>query len=116
MLFQIFIIIYLLQNNQSDIQYSIDDEIEGILPDSNGDGQLTSSGKKPKKKSGGPIFRPKSSKGGKGGSYTGVPNHSNGTAPRKNISGSENSLLDEDDWLHRGMDEDGSFREGRYAQ
>ena len=86
------------------------------MPDSNADGQLTSSGKKPKKKSGGPIFRPKSSKGAKGGAYAGVPSHSNGTGARKNISGSENSLLDEDDWLRRGMDEDGSFREGRYAQ
>jgi len=34
------------------------------------------------------------------------------------VAGSENSLLnltDEDLWLRRGMDEDGSFREGRYA-
>ena len=33
--------------------------------------------------------------------------------------GSENSLLnltDEDLWLRKGMDEDGSFREGRYSE
>ena len=92
------------QVNQSDIQYSIDDEIEGILPDKNG-----SSGKKQKKN---PIFRPKSSKGIKNGTH--VPSHANGTG-RNNISGSENSLLEEDDWLRKGMDEDGSFREGKYA-
>ena len=93
-----------IQVNQSDIQYSIDDEIEGILPDKNG-----SSGKKPKKN---PIFRPKSSKQTNNG-YNGVPT-TNGNG-RNNISGSENSLLEEDDWLRRGMDEDGSFREGKYA-
>jgi len=93
--------------NQSDIQYSIDDEIEGasILPEKNG-----SSGKKPKKN---PIFRPKSSKGTNNG-YNNVPTHPNG-AGRNGISGSENSLLEEDDWLRKGMDEDGSFREGKYA-
>ena len=50
----------------------------------------------------------------------------NGNTPKKSktidgkaaISGSENSLLnitDEDEWLKKGMDEDGSFREGHYA-
>jgi hypothetical protein len=106
------------KHNQSDIQYSINDEIEGILPDGN-HVKIEPSGKKVKKpKPGGPIFRPKSSKGSKGKSYTGIPTHSNGTSNgiRGNISGSENSLLDEDAWLGKGMDEDGSFREGRYAQ
>ena len=55
-----------------------------------------------------------------GKSYNGLPSsHSNGKAVTgpPNRAGSENSLLDEDDWgLARGMDEDGSFREGRYAQ
>ena len=84
--------------------------------DKNGDAKLPT-GKKPKKsKTAGPIFRPKSSKGSKGNPYTGVPNQSNGVSSRNNISGSENSLLEEDDWLRKGMDEDGSFREGRYAQ
>lgn len=35
------------------------------------------------------------------------------------MGGSENSLLnltDEEMWLRKGMDEDGSFREGRYAE
>ena len=87
------------------------------MPDKNTVGPLPSNGKKPKKiKTGGPIFRPKSSKGNKGNPYTGVPSHSNGTTGHKNMSGSENSLLEEDDWLRKGMDEDGSFREGRYAQ
>ena len=43
-----------------------------------------------------------------------MPTHPNG-AGRNGISGSENSLLEEDDWLRKGMDEDGSFREGKYA-
>ena len=60
-----------------------------------------------------PIFRPKSSKGTNNG-YNNVPTHPNG-AGRNGISGSENSLLEEDDWLRKGMDEDGSFREGKYA-
>jgi len=37
---------------------------------------------------------------------------------KEGISGSENSLLtmtDEDEYLKRGMDEDGSFREGHYG-
>ena len=105
------------QQNQSDIQYSIDDEIEGTLLDVTADGKVSSSGKKKKKeKSGGPIFRPKNfKKSNKSNPYTGVPNDSNGTARQPNRAGSENSLLDEDDCLRKGMDEDGSFREGRYA-
>merc|ERR1712029_133141 len=42
----------------------------------------------------------------------------NQTGSTGRISGSENSLLtmtDEDEYLKRGMDEDGSFREGHYA-
>ena len=80
------------------------------------DGKGKSSGKKPKKvKSGGPIFRPKNFKSSKSNPYTGVPTGSNGTAEPPNRAGSENSLLDEDDCLRKGMAEDGSFREGRYA-
>ena len=85
------------------------------MPDADGKVDIKS-GKKPKKsKTGGPIFRPKSSKGGKGNSYQGVPTHSNGNGITGGRVGSENSLLEEDDWLRKGMDEDGSFREGRYA-
>ena len=105
------------QHNQSDIQYSINDEIDDSLLDTKVNGNASVSSKKPKKpKLTGPIFRPKATKENKGKSYNGIQNHANGTKGNPNRAGSENSLLDEDDFLRRGMDEDGSFREGRYAQ
>ena len=57
-----------------------------------------------------PIFAPKNGKG-----KDSDPKRLSKADP---VGGSENSLLnltDEEIWLRKGMDEDGSFREGRYA-
>ncbi len=89
--------------NRSDIHYSIDDDDE----DDDEEGKsvhndlLDGAGKKP-------IIRGSSSNGGlkKAGGAGG------------DLRGSENSLLNAEDdlWLVKGMEEDGSFREGRYAE
>jgi len=78
--------------NRSDIQYSIDDEEEGLHKGDDGDNTTTT-----------PIIKPN------GNNKRSSPLASNG-----DLKGSENSLLnmtDEDLWLRKGMDEDGSFRQ-----
>lgn len=94
-------------NNRSDIQYSIDDEIDEdaqretpLLDGSNASGKT-------------PIFGPN-----KAGPNVGGTNNKKNNLPPGGLSGSEHSLLnanDEDDWIKKGFDEDGSFREGKYA-
>lgn len=101
------------RHNKSDIHYSIDnenDDIENDLLDNDSDDledeyEVDQSGekvKKPKKKKK-PIYNGKA----------------NSNLDNANVTrGSENSLLnltDDDLLLRKGMDEDGSFREGRYA-
>lgn len=74
--------------NRSDIQYSIDDDTESLHKDLDNDNRT-------------PIIKPNSNR------RSPLENHSD-------LKGSENSLLnmtDEDLWLRKGMDEDGSFRQ-----
>lgn len=76
------------RKNRSDIQYSIDDDTESLHKELEGET---------------PIIKPSS-------------NHRrNGNLDHNgDLKGSENSLLnmtDEDLWLRKGMDEDGSFRQ-----
>ena len=80
------------RHNKSDIHYSINDDGDSVhnelLESTKGEGDKKT-----------PIIKKGSSKG-------------------NILKGSENSLLnltDEELWLRKGMDEDGSFREGRYA-
>ncbi len=89
--------------NRSDVPYSVDDVGGGgDLEGGNGtasDALLENGGDSAKKS---PIYAPK--------------DPSSKKRPRE---GSESSLLnltDEELWLRKGMDEDGSFREGRYAE
>lgn len=70
---------------RSDIQYSIDDDTESLHKDADPESRT-------------PIIKPSSRQ---------LSNNSD-------LKGSENSLLnmtDEDLWLRKGMDEDGSFRQ-----
>lgn len=81
--------------NRSEIQYSIDDDTESLHKELDPDLNTTT-----------PIIKPSSNNKPKGNSS---PLASNG-----DLKGSENSLLnmtDEDLWLRKGMDEDGSFRQ-----
>ena len=88
--------------NRSDIHYSIDDDDEDNEDDEgkslNNDLLDGNSAKKP-------IFRGSSTNGGLKKAADG-------------LRASENSLLNAEDdlWLVKGMEEDGSFREGRYAE
>ena len=93
--------------NRSDIQYSINDESDGDEGEYDVNNDLLDGGGKGDGNNGKiekPIFRGSSKNGGlKNAVYGG---------------GSENSLLEGTDdliRLTRGMSEDGSFREGRYA-
>jgi len=73
------------RTNRSDIQYSIDDDTESLHKDADPESRT-------------PIIKPSSRQ---------LSNNSD-------LKGSENSLLnmtDEDLWLRKGMDEDGSFRQ-----
>ena len=86
--------------NRSDIQYSINDESDGDEGEYDVNNDLLD-GKDGKEK---PIFRGSSKNGG---------------LKHPVYGGSENSLLEGTDdliRLTRGMSEDGSFREGRYAE
>ena len=105
--------------NGTDIQYSVDDHDETdsmykpLKPgDVNGDGGNTIT---PIIKNGVSNGRAAASNGKKPVSLN---NPAAAAGSKDRISGSENSLLtitDEDEYLKRGMDEDGSFREGHYG-
>ena len=87
--------------NRSDIHYSIDDDDEDDEDGKGVENDLLDGNGTVKK----PIFRGSTSNGG-------LKKGNDG------LRGSENSLLNAEDdmWLVKGMEEDGSFREGRYAQ
>ncbi len=96
-------------HNRSDIHYSVDGAEDGLLGNEEGLDD-TALSKAPIIKDGRKAKVVTATEGGKG--------KSSQSLEKDAVGGSENSLLnltDEELWLRKGMDEDGSFREGRYA-
>jgi hypothetical protein len=89
------------RKNRSDIQYSIDDDTESLHKELDPELNTTT-----------PIIKPSSTHKLKNGDLQ--KGDSSPLASNGDLKGSENSLLnmtDEDLWLRKGMDEDGSFRQ-----